>query len=160
MKRTVAFLLLLCLGLAACGSPSHTDTPEPGFTFTYNGVEMAINANAAGILPQLGTPKSYTEEASCAFDGMDKTYYFGSFYLTTYPMEGKDYIYSIWFADDSVATEEGIYIGASKEAVANAYGAECFNGTNAFIIEKGKTKLTIVLTEGTVSSVLYETVIE
>lgn len=133
---------------------------DPGFIFTYNGVEIAMHADAADILTQLGEPKSYTEEASCAFDGLDKTYYFGSFYLQTYPKGDNDFVYCVWLVDDSVETAEGIYIGATQAEVANAYGAECFNGSNAFILSSGMTTLTIILTDGTVSSIQYDAAIE
>ena len=79
---------------AASGDVQETEAPADeteipaapaaeSYVFNYNGVAIPMNANAADILAQLGEPKSYTEEASCAFEGLDKTYYFGSFYLQT-----------------------------------------------------------------------------
>lgn len=163
MKKIISLLAVLCLVLcfAGCGAdePNTEDTnppAEPGFTFTYNGTEIAINAPAEPIIAALGEPKSYTEETSCAFTGLDKTYFYGSFYMTTYPENGKDFVFSIWFADDSVATAEGVYVGASQAEVEAAYGAESFNGANAYILTKGSTKLTVILEDGAVTSIQYD----
>ena len=87
---------------------------------------------------------------------MDKTYYYGSFYLSTYPLDGKDCIYNLWFADDTVATEEGIRIGSTQSQVEEAYGRDCFNGTNCFVLTRGQSRLVILMEEGKVSSIRYE----
>lgn len=141
-------------------TPAGTEAPETtpteeGFTFHYNGTEITMHAPAAPIVEALGEPKQYTESASCAFEGLDKTYYYGSFYLDTYPMGEEDFVYGWWFADDTLTTEEGIYIGAAQAQVEAAYGADTFNGSNAYIIKKGDTMLTIILEDGVVSSIQY-----
>ena len=141
-------------------APAAQDAPaEAGFVFTYNGTDITMNAPAADIVAALGEPKSYTEEASCAFEGLDKTYYYGSFYLQTYPMEDVDYVYSMWLVDDSVSTPEGIYIGAPEAQVESAYGADSYNGTNAYIVTKGDSKLTVIIENGVVSSIQYDAIV-
>ena len=156
MKRISLFLLaaIMLLSLVGCGS-TDIDPQEENFSFTYNGTKITLGAEAAPIIDALGEPTSYTEEPSCAFDGMDKTYYYGSFYLSTYPLNGKDYVYSIWFADDSVSTNDGIRIGLSQEQVEAICGADCFDGTNAYIQVRGSLKLTVLMDEGAVSSIQY-----
>ncbi len=165
MKKIVCLLLALCLmlSLAACNgeTPNETqgNTPaEKGFSFTCNGIEIAMKADAAPILSAMGEPKKYTEETSCAFTGLDKTYYYGSFYMNTYPQGDKDHVFAAWFADDTVTTAEGIYIGAPQSAVEAAYGAENFNGVNAYTMIKGESKLTIILENGVVTSIVYDAV--
>lgn len=184
MKKLVIFLTAACLllSMAGCnasdvgsttentaGNPASDDTTaEPGvttgceeeFVFTYNGVEIKMHAPAEPIVTALGDPKTYTEEASCAFEGLDKTYYYGSFYLDTYPDGDKDFVYGFWFADDSVTTEEGIYIGCTQAQVEAAYGADSYNGTNAYIVTRGNGKLTVILEAGVVSSIQYEIVMD
>ena len=161
MKRISVFLLavIMLLSLAGCGS-TDIDPQEENFSFTYNGTKITLGAEAAPIIDALGEPRSYTEEPSCAFDGMDKTYYYGSFYLSTYPMEGKDFVYSFWYADDSVATEEGIRIGSTKAEVEAIYGADCFNGANAYTQAQSNSKLTILMEDGMVSSIQHELIID
>lgn len=142
------------------GSEAPQTSQDPGYTFCYKGVEIVMNVNAAQTLALLGEPKTYTEETSCAFEGLDKTYYYGSFYLQTYPQGDQDYIYCVWLVDDGVSTNEGIYIGATQAEVESVYGTECFNGSNAYILTQGSSRLTIILTNGTVSSIQYDAVVE
>lgn len=159
MKKLSAILLalMLVLSMAACGeeTPEQPETKD-NYVFTYFGTEIMIDVEATDIVADLGTPKNYTEETSCAFEGLDKTYFYGSFYLSTYPMGDKDFVYSVWFADDSVATAEGIRIGSTKAQVESAYGTAGFNGSNAFVMTKGDSTLTIILKDGEVSDVIYE----
>ena len=149
----------MLLNLMGCGS-ADPDSQEENFSFTYNGTIITLGAEAAPIIDALGEPRSYTEEPSCAFDGMDKTYYYGSFYLSTYPMGGKDYIYNLWFADDGVATGEGIRIGSTQSQVEDAYGEECFNGTSSLALTKGQSRLVILIEDGKVSSIRFEVILE
>ena len=58
-----------------------------------------------------------------------------------------------------VETEEGIYIGASQADVEKAYGAENFNGKNAFVVTSGDCTLTVILENGVVNSIQYNAVI-
>jgi len=154
MKRIVFLFLaaVVLLGLAGCGE---TEVPEENLSVTYQKVPICIGAEAGPILEKLGQPKSCTEEPSCAFDGMDKTYYYGSFYLSTCPIDGRDYIYNLWFVDDTVATEEGIRIGSTFAQVEDLWGPEAFDG-NSFVRTKGQSRLVIRMEAGMVRSVLYE----
>ena len=180
MKRIISLILLccLCVSLVACGTGDNTDNAgnngngsnngsnggntntDPGYVFKHNNTEIAMNVKAEPIITALGEPVSYTEEASCAFSGLDKTYNYGSFVLQTYPDGDVDYIYCLWLSDDSVSTPEGIYIGASKAEVENAYGAAGFNGSNAYVMTKGACTLTVILEGDTVSSITYDAVLE
>lgn len=174
MKKMICLILatVMLFCLAACGSSQPAsnggsnqggNTPvaaTDGYVFNHNGTKIAMHAEAAPIIAALGEPKTYTEEASCAFTGLDKTYFYGSFYVQTYPIGEKDYIFGVWFADDSVTTDEGVYVGMSQADVEAAYGAESFNGTNAYVMTKGKSTLTVILKDGVVSSVQYDAVVE
>jgi hypothetical protein len=182
MKKFIAFIMCLCMvfTLAACGgsgeAPANNDVPvqttpkadaettapaaqeseqEEGFCFLYNCTEIKLYAPAEPIVEALGEPRKYTESPSCAFDGLDKTYFYGSFYMDTYPDDGHDFVYGWWFADDSISTQEGIYIGATQADVEKAYGADCFNGENAYIITRNGGTLTIIVEEGIVTSIQY-----
>lgn len=168
----IALALCLVLSLAACGStpaatPDATNSggseqatvpsvaADQNFSFTYKGTEISLHAAAEPIIAALGEPTKYTESASCAFVGLDKTYYYGSFYLETYPKGDKDFVSGWWFADDSVTTTEGIYIGATQAEVEKAYGTEGYNGSNAYTVAREAGKLTIIMEDGVVSSIQY-----
>ena len=160
MKRISLILLaaVMLLSLVGCGS-TDIDPQEENFTFTYNGTKITLGAEAAPIIDALGEPRSYTEEPSCAFEGMDKTYYYGSFYFSTYPLNGKDFVYSFWFADDSVATEDGIRIGSTQAQMETIFGANCFNGTNSYMQSKGESKVVYLLEDGLIKSIQYELIL-
>ena len=175
MKKilSLALCLVLALSMAACGgSPAETTAPAvsgemapvtpdaSSWKYTVNGTDILMHAPAAPVLEALGEPVSYTEEASCAFTGLDKTYFFGGFYLQTYPLGDADYIYSLWLIDDSSSTPEGIYIGSSKADVEAAYGAEGFNGSNAYVMTGTTSTLTIIMDDGVVTSIQYDAVVE
>ena len=173
MKKIFALILALTMvfALAACGGETAPETTAPAantpgktdpssWKYTVRGVDVLMNAEAAPVLEALGEPVSFTEEASCAFTGLDKTYNYGGFFLQTYPIGEKDYIYSVWLMDDSSTTPEGIYIGATQAEVEAAYGADSFNGSNAYILKGTTSTLTIILTDGVVSSIQYDAVVE
>lgn len=167
MKKLIAILIaaamLLCF--AACQSSQNpgtsnnlsgsTEPKQDSFDFTYKGTKIALHAPAAGIVEALGEPLKYSESTSCAFEGLDKSYDYGSFHLETYPIGDKDYIYGWWFVDDLVQTTEGIGIGSSYADVEAAYGAENYNGSNAFQVKKGSGMLTVILEKDVVTSVQY-----
>ncbi len=181
----VVLAMMLTLGLAACGSePAETTLPgetpagnqiqpaesqpeetltgasetEPvnyGYQFAYGDLMIGMTMDAAPLVEALGEPMSYSEEQSCAFDGLHKTYYYGSFYLQTYPDGDKDRVYQVWMVDDSVTTQEGAYIGMTQTEVEAVYGTEGYNGSNAWQIEAGTCILTIILDNGVVTSIQY-----
>ena len=167
MKKLIAILLtaamLFCF--AGCETPNVTETPgndpaQDSYSFLYKGTTIALNAPAEPVIAALGQADEYSEETSCAFDGLDKTYRYGSVYLQTYPLGDKDYIYGWWFVDDLVENDEGICIGSSLADVQAAYGSEGYNGSNAYQIKKGSGMLTIILENDTVTSVQYAIVTE
>ena len=179
MKKIFALILALTMvcGLAACGGDAPETTapaaenntpalnaptlPDPAsWKYTVQGVDILMHAPAAPILEALGEPVSYTEEASCAFTGLDKTYYYGGFYIQTYPMGDEDFIYSAWLVDDSSTTPEGIYIGATQAEVEAAYGSDGFNGSNAYIMPGTTSTLTVIIDGGVVSSIQYDAIVE
>lgn len=164
MKKLLIFAMIACmlLSFAACTPASDSNdttgvaySAEENFSFAHKGTEITLHAPAAAIVAALGEPVKYTESTSCAFEGLDKSYYYGSFYLETYPKGEEDFVYGWWFADDSVTTPEGIYIGAAQADVEKAYGADTFNGTNTYVVKKAAGTLTVILTDGVVSSIQY-----
>ena len=104
---------------AAPSTPSAT--PE-AYVFVTNGASVAVNADMAEVLAAIGEPQSYFEAESCAFNGLDKTYTYAGFVISTRPDGDKDFVNSILLTDDSVTTPEGAYIGCPKADVVAAYG--------------------------------------
>ena len=176
-KRLFCILLALTMtaALAACGEgnkdPGGQGTGVPaaptqsaggqtdvgGYTFTVSKADnyvVAIDDDMADVLKALGEPLSFFEAASCAFEGMDKTYTYSGFVITTRPDGEKDYVNSIRLTDDSVVTPEGVYIGCSADDVTAAYG-EGSRTENVISYTKGNTAMNFVLEGGKVISIEY-----
>ena len=177
MKK-ILVVLLAALALAGCAAGNQTETTgaptqsqqvtqpaetqqetkEPqtaektGFTIPFRGTDITLGTPMEPVLTALGEPTSYTEQTSCAFQGLDKTYYYGSLYIQTNPAPEGDRIAAVWFADDSITTAEGVYIGADRAAVEKAYGS--FSG-DACTLDLDGQRLMILLTDGLVSSIQY-----
>ena len=81
------------------------------YVFTYQGVNVIVSTSMNDIIDSLnavaGEPK-YFEAASCADDGMSKTYTYngGSFTVSTNPNGPVDVIANITLYDDTVSTAE------------------------------------------------------
>jgi len=168
--------LALTLGLTACGGGDSAQTPVPAapsaeqsaapaaesnapaapeeYVFLVNDFAVSIDQDMAEVLAALGEPQSYFEAASCAFEGLDKTYTYPGFQLVTRPEGDKDYVNSILLTDDSVTTPEGLYIGSSEEDITAAYGEGEATGA-AIMYTKGGVTLSFILEGGKVISIEY-----
>ena len=175
MRRTI-FSILLALGLAAalaaCSEPGQGEAQrlqdsnpsdsgqavqaeDSGYAFTTpNSCTVAIDDDMAQVLEELGEPQSYFEAASCAFEGLDKTYTYSGFTIITRPEEA-DLVTSILLTDDSTATPEGIYIGSPAESVTAAYGAADKQADTLLSYTRGGTTLNFILNDGVVISIEY-----
>ena len=176
-KRLFCILLALTMAaaLAACGEGSEnpggqrTESPASptqnaggqtaadAYTFAVSKAGnyiVAINDNMADVLAALGEPLSYFEAASCAFEGLDKTYTYSGFVITTRPDGDQDYVNSIRLTDDSVVTPEGIYIGCSADDVTAAYG-EGSRTENVISYTKCDSAMNFILEGDKVISIEY-----
>lgn len=163
MKKAIIGILvvtmMVALCLVGCGNKKSDESQkssEKAFAFTADGKTISLDQDMSEVKGMLGTEKSYSEAASCAFEGLDKTYYYGSFYVETYPDGDKDKVNMIWFADDTVSTEEGISIGDSVDKVKETYGEGKEVGANGLEYVSGNSKLTFIIDNGIVSQITYE----
>lgn len=129
---------------------------KEGYVFEYNGVDIQMNTDVAPVLKALGDPQECFEAKSCAFDGMDKTYFYSGIELTTYPKsDTEDYTSSIYFKDDSVSTKEGIYIGSTLQQLLAAYGENYSGDGNSYTYTKGDSSIMFIVSEDEVTSITY-----
>lgn len=178
MKKIILFIAAM-LFLTACSNAgentqgndtsaenkSNEAAEEPGtltegFSFENNEVSIPMNVDAAPIVETLGEPVEYFEAASCAFQGLDKIYYYNGFELGTYPNGDKDYVSYVNLLDDSVATDKGVYLGSTLEEVTAAYGNEYTVDGASYVYRLGETKLTFIMEEDAVTSITYYAIVE
>lgn len=181
MNRNSAFCALTALTLAvsltACGGGDSTQTPTPAlssapavqsgapegsqaptapdrYVFQAGSSTISMDQDMADVLSALGEPQSYFEAASCAFEGLDKTFTYPGFQIVTRPEGDKDYVNSILLTDDSVTTPEDLYIGSSKEEVVATYGEGEETGS-AIMYTKENVTLSFIFEGDTVISIEY-----
>lgn len=139
---------------------SQEDVKEAGFVFETNGVKVPMNADSAPVIEALGESLNYLEAPSCAFQGIDKFYYYSGYELSTYPLDGKDYISSVDLKDDSVTTVEGIYIGSTLEDIVEAYGEDYTEESGVYTYTLGDTQLAFVIENNVAAAITYLAVVE
>lgn len=184
MKKLV-LVLMFALALAGCGKEKDENNTQPtpveqqgnqnadtndgttgetannkgselkGYVFEYNGVKIGMDMEAAPIIAALGEPASYFEAPSCAFEGLDKTYSYGSFELDTYEQNGKDYISGIFFCDDLIETPEGVCLFETKADMVAAYGETFVEEFGMLVYEKEGMKLKFILEGDEITSIEY-----
>ncbi len=178
MKKGLLILLALLL-LAGCSkketTPESNDKKgsveasvddkeageaKEGFVFVYEDVKVPLNVDAAPVLEALGKEDTYFEAASCAFQGLDKTYTYSGFEITTYPQGDKDFISTIYLIDDSVSTDKGIFIGSSLADVTAAYGDAYENKSGGYTYTLGDSTLAFVVEGDSVTSITYSAIVE
>lgn len=182
MKK-ILLLFLIAVLLVGCGSegrPPEGSNPEPvnsgveeqdgdesdieevveAYVFETKGVEIAMNAQVAPIIEMLGEYKEFFEAESCAFQGMEKTYTYDGFDLYTYEIDGVDSVASISFLDDSVKTQEGIYLYSSLDDVLDAYGDDYEESLGLYTYVQGDSELTLLIDNDEVVSIEYIAVTE
>lgn len=137
-----------------------TNPTKEGFAFAYNGVTVPMNVEASPIVEKLGDPMEYFEAASCAFQGLDKIFYYSGFEISTYPNDGVDYISAVDIVDDSVSTPEGITIGSSLADIKAAYGENYTEESGLYTYVKGETKLTILVENDAAAAITYLAIVE
>lgn len=139
---------------------SENSETKEGFTFAYQEVTIPMNVDAAPIVEKLGEPVDYFEAASCAFQGLDKIFYYSGFELGTYPNGDKDYVSYVNLLDDSVTTDKGIFLGSSLDEVVAAYGNGYKVDGTSYVYFLGDSKLTFIIEGQTVSQITYYAVVE
>ncbi len=130
-------------------------TEPKGYVFEYNGVKIGMDMEAAPIITALGEADTYFEAPSCAFEGLDKTYGYGSFEIDTYEQDGKDYISTVFFCDDLIETPEGVCLFETKADMIKAYGDGFKEEFGMLVYEKDGMKLKFILEGDEITSIEY-----
>jgi hypothetical protein len=138
-------------------NPETTNTPSPpaGYRFTIVTTTIEMGAPATPAIQTLGEPLHYFEAPSCAFEGIDKIYYYSGFELYTYPFDDDDYILSVILTDDSVSTEKQIYIGMTLDDIIAAYGDEYAQNAGQYTYTLNNTTLSFLIENGTIASIAF-----
>ena len=142
---------------AASGSANaRTENGRPrGFYFVYAGVRIGLNDNMADVLAQIGEPNYMFESPSCAFDGIDRIFYFDGFIIDTFPRGDNDYVLAIVITDRSLLTPEGIGLGSSFDNMVAAYGNDYDNMLDLFSYIKDGVRLSFLFEGDEIVDITY-----
>ncbi len=171
MMRIIAIILIVLLLLSGCGEKTDTDLSgtdsiesqaenDKGFSFKYNNITVRMNARAESVITALGEPMDYFEAPSCAFQGMDKHYNYGSFEISTYELNDTDYIFTVVLLDDTVSAENGVYIGCSLSELLEAYGDDYTAEGRFYNYTSGDSTLQFIVDEDIVSGINYLAILD
>lgn len=136
----------------------NTEENKEAFYFETDGQEVKLGENFLEL--NLPEASNVYEAESCAFDGMEKTYTYDNFEIGTYPIDNNEKIVTIYIMNPEVTTKEGIQIGDTLEDLKEAYGEDYETADASYIYKKGKTTLTFVMNDNTISSIEYRLMAE
>lgn len=124
------------------------------FVVKYLGVDVtpgkAFDENA------IDEENEYYEIVSCAFDGYDKVYTYSGVEITASEIDGVDTVYSVYYKDDSVETEEGLKITDTKESMISIYGEDYENELeNKYTYTLDNVILSIIVENDVITSIEY-----
>lgn len=124
-------LIAAVLLIMACGpKPVHPGSAfdeEADLCLTVGGVKYDIRTDSAPLIEALGSDYEFSEQISCIYEGMDKSYTYDGLKISTVPVGGKDIIEMFTITSDKYKTARGITVGASLEDVVAAYGEKYFD---------------------------------
>lgn len=153
----VLAIMMLMTSLIACGNGEAGETQE-----TKRVEEWSLNVNAKELyvgmdMPKdLGEPTSYFEAASCAVQGLDKDYTYGSILVKTEDDGKTERIVGLTILDDGAATTMGVTIGDSRDKVVGAHGTPKSESDTALIYSAGSGVIAkFLLRDGAVTSITY-----
>lgn len=151
MKK-ISLLILLMLLFAGCSSnPETTDS----YYFETNGLKIIMGEKASDFLVKTGVPIEQYSAPSCAFDGDDTVYDFGSYQITTYLSDGGELFTGVYLLDDRFSTKEGIKIGSKLSEMLSTYGDKYEENYGAYTYSLGLTDLSFVVIDDVITSISY-----
>lgn len=190
MKKIAAFTicLMMLLALAACSGAAseeqmitrstekEDDGTEPvyeapssmfeaaeepvvgNYTFFADGTELVPgDPFDPSILPEAD---SVYEVPSCAIEGADNLYNYGTFELTAFDDGTSEVIYSILLTDPNITTTEGLALGDSVDKVVELYG-EGYTQQGSAYIYTGEANVLYIIVQGEhVASIEYRMIME
>ena len=153
----VALAMLLTIPMIACGSEEPGEPLETQrvteWSLNINGVELSVGMN---MPKDLGEPTNYFESASCAIQGLDKDYTYGSILVKTEDDGKTERIVGLTILDDGAATTGGVTIGDSRDKVIGAHGTPKSESDTALIYAAGDGAVAkFLLRDNAVISITY-----
>ena len=107
-----------------------------------------------------GQEESFSEVPSCAGQGTDMVYNYGSYEITAYQDGDQEIIYSVYFIDDQVTTTEGVKISDDSSIMFEKYGDNYEQTGNQYTYKSGNVELAFIDENDFITSITYTLVFE
>ena len=134
------------------------NTNETAIKLEYEGKDMTPGAVFSRDI--FGEELTYSEVPSCAGQGTDKVYNYGSYEITAYQDGDQEKIYSVYFIDDQITTTEGVKISDDSSVMFEKYGDNYEQTGNQYTYTSGNVELSFIVENDFVTSITYTLVIE
>ncbi|TFG82078.1 MAG: hypothetical protein E4G74_03235 [Erysipelotrichales bacterium] len=154
MKHKIITILFVFL-LIGCNSNKKAIDKTDEYYFKIADHEIAMGQEAAAVVASLGEPIDRYSSPSCAFEGEDTVYDFGSYQITTYLSDGIEKFTGFYLIDGTVSTKEGIHIGSSYDEMVSIYGNDYVETYGAYTYSRGLTDLSFVIINDEITSISY-----
>ncbi len=190
MKKYIAMLLalMMVLCLTACGEEEPageqqitlgaevteatkgadaTEAPEQSGEVVPGGAVYCFNFEGVDIIPgeafdatQLPEAASVYEVPSCALVGTDNLYNYETFEVTAFNEGNGEFVYSIYFIDPNLTTNEGLALGDGMDKVVELYGEGYENLDGELVYTAMNTQLRLIVENDVVVSIEFRMVTE
>ena len=107
-----------------------------------------------------GQEESFSEVPSCAGQGTDMVYNYGSYEITAYQDGDQEIIYSVYFIDDQVTTTEGVKISDDSSIMFEKYGDNYEQTGSQYTYKSVNIKLAFIIENNFITSITYTLVLE
>ena len=134
------------------------DNSEKTIKLEYEGKDMTPGAVFSRDI--FGEEVTYSEVPSCAGQGTDKVYNYGSYEITAYQDGDQEKIYSVYFIDDQSTTTEGVKISDDSSIMFEKYGDNYEQTGNQYTYTSGNVNLSFIVENDFIRSITYTLVIE
>lgn len=123
------------------------------YSYTYEGVKlMPGDPFDPAKLPEAS---SVFEVPSCAIEGTDNLYNYGTFEVTAFNDGSGEVIYSIFFIDPNITTDEGLALGDDVAKMIELYGEDYVQEGTAYTYTSENTILSIIVQNDMVNSIEF-----
>lgn len=173
MKKIILFLVIILLiggvglfflntgdGEVKTKSTSNNNTTttkkaeeEKSYSLHYGDIELTPGATFDASKIDKEVSKSVIP--SCAFDGEDNVYTYDIMEVTTHIENDKEIIYSVYFINDEVSTDEGIKLSDELAKIKETYGEYDNVEDNQYSYTDGKVKLTFDVNNDVIIGIEY-----
>lgn len=140
------------------GVTTAEDNSEKTIKLEYEGKDMTPGAVFSRDI--FGEEVTYSEVPSCAGQGTDKVYNYGSYEITAYQDGDQEKIYSVYFIDDQITTTEGVKISDDSSIMFEKYGDNYEQTGNQYTYTSGNVNLSFIVENDFIRSITYTLVIE